>query len=116
EFLDLRGQTDADLDQAALELARQYVTNVVLSLGANGALLATPDGRCFHARPPQVEVVTAVGSGDCLLAGLLYGQTHGLPLDQALRYGVAAGTANTLQLGAGVFTLADFEHILAQIV
>ncbi len=115
EFLDLLGKADANLDQAASELARQYVTNVVLSLGADGALLATPDGRCFHARPPQAEVVTAVGSGDCLLAGLLYGQTHGLPLDQSLRYGVAAGTANTLQLGAGIFAIEDFERILAQI-
>jgi fructose-1-phosphate kinase PfkB-like protein len=33
----------------------------------------------------------------------------------ALRYGVAAGTANALSLGAGVFTLEDFERVRAQV-
>jgi fructose-1-phosphate kinase PfkB-like protein len=40
---------------------------------------------------------------------------RGWPLVDALRYGVAAGTANALSLGAGVFTLEDFERVRAQV-
>jgi 6-phosphofructokinase 2 len=62
-----------------------------------------------------VPIVSAVGSGDCTLAGITYGLVRGWPLVDALRYGVAAGTANALSLGAGVFTLEDFERVRAQV-
>lgn len=56
-----------------------------------------------------------VGSRDCMLAGLAYGFTHDLPFEDALKYGVAAGTANTLTIGAGTFTSDDLERIRAEI-
>ena len=54
-----------------------------------------------------------MGSGDCLMSGLAYGITHGFTLHEAARYGVAAGTANTLTIGAGNFGIEDFHRILA---
>jgi fructose-1-phosphate kinase PfkB-like protein len=50
-----------------------------------------------------------------MLAGLAYGFTHDLPFEDALKYGVAAGTANTLTIGAGTFTSDDLERIRAEI-
>jgi fructose-1-phosphate kinase PfkB-like protein len=50
---------------------------------------------------PQVEPVSAVGSGDVLLAGYVAARLDGRSPEDALRSAVAAGTASTLELGAG---------------
>lgn len=117
EFAALTGQSLSDpaaLAQAALALSAQYGVNVVLSLGADGAI-AVCNGEAMHARPESIEIVSAVGSGDCMLAGVIYGLTRKFSMEVALRYGIAAGTANALRLGAGVFTLEDFNRILPAI-
>lgn len=113
EFGDLAQRALGGLDDyaaAAADLSARGGAVVVLSLGPEGALAARGSD-VLHACPPQVEARSAVGSGDCMLAGLAYGLTHGFTLEEALRYGVAAGTANTLRLGAGNFMLEDFERI-----
>ncbi len=107
--------TFAECVTAAQSLAQRYETIVALSLGPDGALVAN-DTDTIHVQNPPVDAQSAVGSGDCTLAGLAYGFTHKLPFEDALKYGVAAGTANTLVVGAGNFTLDDFERIRAEIV
>jgi tagatose 6-phosphate kinase len=117
EFAELVGrQVESREEQAetAREVAARYGTIAALSLGAEGALIAGP-GESFLVRPPRLAIRSAVGSGDCLLAGLAYGVTHGFALREAARYGVAAGTANALTVGAGVFSLHDFQQVLAQV-
>jgi 1-phosphofructokinase family hexose kinase len=115
EFTDLVGRECGDIAEyaaAATQIARQYETRVILSLGADGALAA--DGRSVvHALSQPVDVISAVGSGDCLLGGLAAGLTRGLSLVEALRSGVAAGTANTLRLGAGLFEVSDYVRLHA---
>ena len=59
--------------------------------------------RLLQASAPQVEVVSAVGSGDVLLAGFLAARVAGRTGDEALRAAVAAGTASTFEVGAGRF-------------
>lgn len=117
EFADLMGQdppTGADRVRAVQDATARYGTTIVLSLGAAGVLAA--DGNAtWEVRAPQVAARSAVGSGDCLLAGIIYGLVHDLPRPDALRYGVAAAAANTLQPGAGRFARADFDRLLARI-
>jgi fructose-1-phosphate kinase PfkB-like protein len=50
-----------------------------------------------------------------MLAGLAYGLARDIPLLEAVKIGVAAGTANTLVIGAGQFTQDDYEEVLAAI-
>jgi len=100
----------ADQATAAGEIADLYDTTVALSLGRQGAILAQGD-QAYHVQNPLVEAVSAVGSGDCMLAGLAYGLAKGLPLAECGRIGVAAGTANTLVIGAGQFTRAGFDDV-----
>jgi 1-phosphofructokinase family hexose kinase len=57
----------------------------------------------YRARAPEVELVSAVGSGDVLLAAFLAARLEGKPADDALRAAVATGTASTLEVGAGRF-------------
>ena len=113
EFAELVGQTitdEAELVQAARGFSRLYGARVVVSLGADGVLAADGDA-CWKARPPQWEIVSAVGSGDCLLGGIAYALTQGQPFAEALRTGVAVGTANAFRLGAGVFTPEDYARV-----
>ncbi|MCZ7669356.1 MAG: hypothetical protein M5U34_20350 [Chloroflexi bacterium] len=46
-----------------------------------------------------------------MVAGLIHGFTQGLDWIESVKYGVAAGTANTLTLGAGRFSRPDFDHV-----
>jgi len=57
----------------------------------------------LRAVAPQIEPVSAVGSGDVLLAGFLAARVAGKALDESLRVAVAAGAASTFEVGAGRF-------------
>ena len=73
---------------------------------AAGLLRAAPRGAAAapaEASAPQVDVVSAVGSGDVLLAAFLAALVNGRSSEDALRSAVAAGTASTLEVGAGRF-------------
>ncbi len=114
EFADLLNAPLISEDVVA-EVARRYKTNLILSLGADGVICSDGDN-LFQVRPPRLKIQSAVGSGDCLLAGIVFGFTHGFPFKDALCYGVAAGTANALSLGAGFFTKEEFDSVLPQII
>jgi fructose-1-phosphate kinase PfkB-like protein len=104
--------TPGSLPEAALTLSIEKSIIVAVSLGADGLLVADKTS-VFQVKPPDVAARSAVGSGDCVMAGLAYGITHGFTLHEAARYGVAAGTANTLSIGAGNFSIDEFHRILA---
>lgn len=61
---------------AALELRRSKVPNLVVSLGGEGALFLSPEAGLMASAPP-VQVVSTVGAGDSLLAGYLRGRRAG---------------------------------------
>ncbi|HAW23843.1 MAG TPA: phosphofructokinase, partial [Pseudomonas sp.] len=50
-------------------------------------------------RSPQVPVVSAVGAGDSMLGAIVLGLAEGRSLDEAVRYGIAAGTATVMRPG-----------------
>lgn len=81
--------TWGDVAEQASRLRRQGVRCVLVSLGADGALLVDDDGvrRAFTG---PVEVRSTVGAGDSTLAGFLIAGASG---DQALRTAVAFGAA-----------------------
>jgi 1-phosphofructokinase/tagatose 6-phosphate kinase len=67
----------------------------------------------FRAEAPRIEPISAVGSGDVLLAGFLAARVAEEPLETALRHAVAAGTASTLELGAGRFEPREASRLEA---
>jgi 1-phosphofructokinase family hexose kinase len=103
-----------DFAQAAVEISTRYKTNVVLSMGAKG-VVAAKGHNLFMVKSPTVKAKSAVGSGDCMLAGLTYGELHGFSFEETVACGVAAGAANTLMIGAGEFKIDDFERLRSQL-
>lgn len=75
---------------AAVEIRDRGVPAVLVSLGADGAILVTADV-VLHALPPNVDVASTVGAGDATLAGYL--ATDGDSPQDALVEAVAWGTA-----------------------
>lgn len=113
-LLNLASHDTFDSVQAASDVSSKYGTSVLLSLGAKGAIAAN-EGDVFVVEVPRVDAKSAVGSGDCTLGGLVHGILNGLSFEESVRCGVAAGTANTLTVGAGQFKLADFEKLREQV-
>jgi 1-phosphofructokinase family hexose kinase len=95
---------------AALELRNRGICLVVVSLGAEGVLAASEAGVC-HVLPPPLDVVSTVGCGDSLLAGLATGILRGLPLHESLQLGVACGSSDALTIGGGLVIPADVMRI-----
>jgi fructose-1-phosphate kinase PfkB-like protein len=97
--------TDGDFADALDELAEMGARNVLItrSSGVFALLRDGPRVRKFRADIDPIEEVSAVGSGDALLAGYLAARVRGRPLEDCLRHAVACGTANTRSIGAGRF-------------
>jgi 1-phosphofructokinase len=78
--------------RAASVLLERGVGAVLATLGARGAVLATPDG-AWHAEPPPTEVVSTVGAGDSSLFGYLMADLRGDDPAGRLALAVAYGSA-----------------------
>lgn len=88
---------------------------VAVSLGPRGLLVATGAG-AWGAQAPAVTAVNTVGSGDALVAGLVAARRQGLDWPDAIRLGVASGSANALTVGVAAPRLEDIERLRAMIV
>ncbi len=100
--------------EAAVALSRGNQRMVVLTLGAEGAILADGD-EVWHAQPAAIQRVNAVGSGDSTLAGLCVALDRGETPATALAWGVAAGSANAASFGGASFTRSEFDSMLAAV-
>jgi len=100
---------------AAGEIGQKTGSPVVLTLGADGAVLVDHSGR-WHAKPPPIRPVNAVASGDSFLAGLVVALNQGKPASEALRWAVAAGTANALNVGGAQIRMEDFQRMVMETI
>lgn len=98
---------------ALAELRARGIALAAVSLGAQGCVAADAGG-VWYARPPLVRAVSSVGSGDSLLAGMATALLRGLPLPEALRLGVACGTADALSIGGGRIESAEVQRLSAE--
>lgn len=79
-------------------LARGVAEAIVLSLGEEGAALATTEGVEFFAAP-EVPSVSAVGAGDSMVGATVLALEWGWSLREAVQYGIAAGAATVMLPG-----------------
>ena len=96
---------DEDYTMALDRIADMGARNVLITSDTRSFGLFRADRKrtSFRADAPVVEPVSAVGSGDVLLAAFLAARLAEKPLEEALRAAVAAGAASTLEVGAGRF-------------
>ena len=105
----------AEQEEAARQLiARGRAEVVTLSLGADGALLATGAG-CRRLHAPKVKPKSAVGAGDSFVGAMTIGLAQGRPPEDAFALAVATGTATVLTMGTELCRREDVERIYRQI-
>jgi len=102
---------EAAIIEAAKELHVQGVEVVIVSQGSDGAIAVGREGT-WRAVPPEIKPVSAVGSGDSLVAGVVLTLSRGHSLPEALRLGIAAGTATALAPGTQLCRRSDVERLL----
>lgn len=111
----LLGQSATSLQEAAPAAdalrKRYHLQRVILTLGRRGAACASEQG-VWLARPPAVNAVSSVGSGDCFLGALVLSLSQGCAIDDALSSAVAAGAANAMTIGGGQFELNNYHNAL----
>ncbi|MDR3476321.1 MAG: 1-phosphofructokinase family hexose kinase [Devosia sp.] len=120
EFLDTSDEPSAVAHAAVDEIiGRGAADAVIVTIGEDGAIVATADMR-VQIRPPQVEMVSAVGAGDSFTAALTLGLAKGWPLEVASRFGVAAAASSVTkaatQLCDRAQTLDFFDRIAGSVV
>ncbi len=119
ELQDLLGReigSTAEQERAARAVVdKGRCETVVLSLGEEGALLATAEG-CERFAALPVTARGTVGAGDSMLGGVVLGLCRGLPLREAVRFGMAAGTAALFGFGTALCRREDVDRLYADMV
>ncbi|MBQ7565635.1 MAG: 1-phosphofructokinase [Oscillospiraceae bacterium] len=104
-----------DILAAAREILERGVERVVVSMGGEGALFVTADEVLFgHGLP--VKVGSTVGSGDAMLAALLYGMQRGDSWELTAKRSLAAGTANAMTEGSQTPEIEKIRELVDRIV
>ncbi|MEU1480743.1 1-phosphofructokinase family hexose kinase [Streptomyces sp. NPDC005760] len=112
ELFELTGSHDPL--RATQDARRRGARAVVASLGKEGLLAATPEGR-WRAAPPAPVHGNPTGAGDSVAAGLLSGLIDRLPWPDRLTRAVALSAATVLAPAAGEFDRAAYEELLGRV-
>jgi len=114
ELLDTELPTEEAIIKATLNLVEMGIEIASISRGKDGIIAATKKSIVKAVSPP-LRVVSAVGAGDCTIAGLALKLAYGEPLIEACRLAVAMGAAAVLTPGTELAHRADVEKLLPQI-
>ncbi|OLQ85884.1 1-phosphofructokinase [Vibrio panuliri] len=104
ELSDLVGQqieSTEEIVQVAEQIAKTGITNVVVSRGADGVMWLQ-DNQWLCAKPPKVDVVSTVGAGDTLVAGMCWGHMKNMDKVEILKFATALAAMAVSQVGVGV--------------
>jgi 1-phosphofructokinase family hexose kinase len=116
----LVGQEFSDEEDYLMALDRiadMGARNVLVTAEARSFGLFREDRKrlVFRADAPELEPISAVGSGDVLLAAFLAARVSERSLEDSLRQAVAAGAASTLEVGAGRFEPREASRLLGSV-
>jgi tagatose 6-phosphate kinase len=101
---------EKDLIAVLDDLIAKGIQVAIVSIGEKG-LLANWQGVLYKVNVPQVKVVSTVGSGDAVLAGLSYGITNNLDIENTLKLGASMGTAAAMSAATGQYNKSDLEWV-----
>lgn len=117
EALQLVSRSPTD-DISPEALAKELLTlgprNVVLSLGKEGAVVATPESVSRVASPSIIER-NPIAAGDSMVGGMVYGLNLGWTMHDSLLLGVCCGAATASQPGTGLGDQNQIAEMLLSI-
>lgn len=100
-----------EVDDAALEVIEKgHCEIVVVSMGPLGAMLVTKESYEMVSAP-TVKKLSTVGAGDSMVAGMAWMLEQGKSLSEVVHFGVACGTAATMNSGTQLFKPEDVYRL-----
>jgi len=119
EFRGLVGEEIKEESQIKAEAQKMVKSGrcevLVISPGAAGALVVSEEF-AEHILPPTVPIVSKVGAGDSMVAGIALSLARGNPLRESILFGVAAGTAAVMTPGTELCRREDAERLYESMI
>ncbi|MDR3551909.1 MAG: 1-phosphofructokinase [Clostridia bacterium] len=107
-------KTRDEVVEAAVSLHEKGIGTVIVSLGRDGAVFATPQG-VFQGTTPDIKPVNTVGCGDSLVAGYATGILKKQTVEETILLAMAVSTANALGSEAGFFRQNELDELMPQV-
>ncbi len=105
--------TRSQLIEAVQRMKALGPDSVVLSLGSRGCIAASSTEGVLEVIPPAIEALCPIGAGDAMSAVIVWALNRGESFSEALRWGVAAGTASSKLPGITLANLQQTKEIYA---
>jgi 6-phosphofructokinase 2 len=119
EFRELVGEEIKEESQIKAEAQKMVKSGrcevLVISLGAAGALVVS-EKFAEHILPPTVPIVSKVGAGDSMVAGIVLSLARGKTIRESVLFGVAAGTAAVMTPGTELCRREDVERLFESMI
>ena len=110
ELFNVKINSDEEIITYAKKLKEMGAKNVLISMASKGALLITEDNRVLKSDAPKGEVINSVGAGDSMVAGFIAGYLKNNELEEALKLGIATGSASAFS--SGLATKREIDKLL----
>jgi 1-phosphofructokinase family hexose kinase len=107
--------TRSQVIDAVQKIKRMGAKSVVLSLGSRGLIAATSSEGILEVLPPPIDAVCPIGAGDAMAAAIVWSLSRDDSFSEALRWGVAAGTASAKLPGITMANLDQAKEIYSQV-
>lgn len=105
-----RLETDEADDAAREIIAAGKAQIIVVSLGPQGAYLVSEE-ETHYVPAPNVHKRSTVGAGDSMVGGMVWALSQNKSLKEVLQWGVACGSAATMNEGTQLFKAADAKRL-----
>lgn len=108
EFSGQAVENEDDVVNISEQIANKGIENIVVSLGARGVMWLN-QGEWLSSKPPKMTVVSTVGAGDTLVAGLCWGHMQKMEKTQLLSFATALSALAVSQVGVGI---TDIDEVI----
>ena len=106
-------ETKEEIIAHAKKLQLIGAQNVLISLGGEGAILVTTEGKEYYSKAPKGKVLNTVGAGDSMVAGFIAGYKQSGDFEHAFKMGIATGSASSFSMNLA--TAEEVANLLKEI-
>jgi 1-phosphofructokinase family hexose kinase len=114
DLLGYAPESREEVRQAARKLWDEHGSNVIITMGAEGAVAVFGESSYF-VQPLSIPVVSSAGAGDGVLAGMALAYERGESLQYGLRHGFALAGAVLKTLATADLRVEDYQELLPRI-
>ncbi len=114
EFKMISDKKFVSIKKEFVDLYNKGIKNIILTLGKKGCIGFNGE-KYIKIKPPKIDKISTVGSGDAFTAGLIYSFIKNKNFTESLVFATACAAANALKIGAGVLDVRDIYRLKRKI-